>query len=168
MSDLFGIYRSLSVNGILICLEQRNDTVPFFCYPTNSRPIGFDGCIMYCFIDGYGDMVFASSPESCADQNVYPLANNFEDFMRLILACGTSNPIEQIVWMDKERFEQHLQEEKKNRTQQQQGLIGLLARKLNLVPIDEPFDYVKNIQVDFDGRKIEYSDEYYDVMGIER
>ncbi len=36
-----------------------------------------------------------------ADQNVYPLAANFEDFIRLILACGTANPVEQIVWIDK-------------------------------------------------------------------
>lgn len=49
----------------------------------------------------YGEMVFACNPESCVDQNVYPLAANFEDFIRLVLACGTANPLEQIVWMDK-------------------------------------------------------------------
>ncbi len=112
MNNLFEKYRNLSVNGELICLEQQNTIVPFFCYTINAKPIGFEGCIMYCFIDGYKDMVFTSNPESCADQNVYPLAANFEDFMRLILACGSANPVEQIVWMDKDRFEKHLQEEK--------------------------------------------------------
>lgn len=168
MSNLFEKYKSLSANGELICLEQQNTIVPFFCYPINAKPIGFEGCIMYCFIDGYKDMVFASNPESCADQNVYPLAANFEDFMRLILACGSANSVEQIVWMDKERFERHLQEEKKIRTEQQKELLDLLAHELNLVPMKEPFEYVKNIQVNFDDSKIKYSDEYYDTLGIKR
>ena len=44
--------------------------------------------------------VFACNPESCADINVYPLAKNFDDFIRVILACGSANPVEQIVWMN--------------------------------------------------------------------
>ena len=49
----------------------------------------------------------------------------------IILTCGTTNSIEQIVWMNKQQFEQHLQE-------------------------------------NFNDSKIQYSDEYYDVLGIER
>lgn len=167
MSSLFEKYCHLFVNGEVISLEQQNTYVPFFCYPINARPIGFEGCVMYCFIDGYGDMVFAANPESCADQYVYPLAESFEDFMRLILCCGTANPIEQIVWMDKQQFAQHLQEEKKNQTQQQKQLLNLLARELNLIPIETPFEYVKAIQSNFNDSKIKYSDEYYEVLGID-
>ncbi len=29
-------------------------------------------------------------------------------------------------------------------------------------------EYVKGIQKDFDGSKIQYSDEYYEITGIER
>lgn len=168
MSSLFEKYESLAVKGELICLERQNTIVPFFCYPIHAKPIGFEGCIMYCFIDGYDDMVFASNPESSADRTVYPLAASFEEFIRLILACGTANPIEQIVWMDKRRFERHLQEEKKRQTEQQREQLVLLAHELNLVPMEEPYDYVKNIQANFDESRIEYSDEYYDVLGIER
>ena len=123
---------------------------------------------MYCFIESYGDMVFAANPESCAESYVYPLAANFEDFMRLILACGSANPIEQIVWMDKESFIQHLQEEKKNQTAQQKELLGMIAGELDIVPMEAPFEYVKSVQAKFDGSKIIYSEEYYDVCGIER
>lgn len=59
-------------------------------------------------------MVFASNPESCADSCVYPLARSFEDFIRLIISCNSANPIEQIVWMSKEKFEEHLANEKGN------------------------------------------------------
>ena len=170
MNSIFEKYISLNVNGELICLEQRGNIVPYYCYPVNSKYIGFEGCIMYCFIDGYEDMVFASNPENYSEQNahVYPLAYSFEDFMRLILACGSVNPVEQIIGMDREMFLKHLQEEKKIQTEHQKELLVLLARELNLTPMEDPFVYVKNIQTNFDDSKIQYSDEYYDTLCIER
>ncbi|NLC96870.1 MAG: hypothetical protein GX675_04790 [Erysipelotrichaceae bacterium] len=168
MKNLFEKYKSLPINSQLICLEQRNAIEPHFCYPSNAEPIGFEGSIMYCFIEGYKDMVFASNPESCADHYVYPLAANFKDFMRLILFCGTANPIEQIIWMDKKQFDQHLLEEKEIQTEQQKELLHSLGHELNIVPMEEPFEYVKNIQFNFDDSNIKYSDEYYNVLGITR
>ncbi len=85
-------------------------------------------------------MVFACNPESCADQNVYPLAANFEDFIRLILACGTANPVEQIVWMDKSKFEEHMASEEKNLTDKQKVAVQQLQRELGLLPIENPFE----------------------------
>ena len=98
--DLFSKYRALNIDGRLISLAYEERAEPYFCYPVNARVIGFEGCILYCFLPEYGDMVYASNPESCADKNVYPLAADFKDFMRLILACGSANPVEQIVWMN--------------------------------------------------------------------
>lgn len=169
MHSLFEKYRSLPINGSSISLEPpASQPDPYFCYPANAVPIGFEGCIMYCFINGYGDMVFASSPESCAGSYVYPLAASFEDFLRLILACGSANPVEQIIWMDREQFEQHLREEQKCRTEQQKNVLSVLAHELNLGPMEHPFEYVKTLQTSFDGSKIEYSDEYYNTLGIEK
>ena len=99
---------------------------------------------------------------------VYPLAENFEDFVRLILACGTANPVEQIIWMDKRRFEEHMVSEEKTLTDEQKAETQQLQRELGLLPMVKPFEYVKSIQKDFDGSKIQYSDEYFDVTGIER
>ena len=86
METLFDQYKELNINGSLICLEQVEDIYSYFCYPTNAKAIGFEGSIMYCFIEPYGEMVFACNPDTCADVFVYPLARTFEDFMRLILA----------------------------------------------------------------------------------
>ena len=91
METLFDQYKELNINGSLICLEQVEDIYSYFCYPTNAKAIGFEGSIMYCFIEPYGEMVFACNPDTCADVFVYPLARTFEDFMRLILACGSTN-----------------------------------------------------------------------------
>ena len=42
-----------------------------------------------------------------------------------------------------------------------------LQYELGLLPADNPFEYVKAIQKDFDGSKIQYSNEYYEVTGME-
>ena len=99
MRTAYEKFMALPIDKGLLCLEPGDITQPYYCYPVNAEPVGFEGCILYCFLPEYGEMVFACNPERCADQNVYPLAANFEDFIRLILACGTVNPVEQIVWM---------------------------------------------------------------------
>lgn len=165
--DLFQKYRELNIDGGPISLASAEIGDPYFCYPVDAEPIGFEGCILYCFLPQYGGMVFAADPESCADKNVYPLAASFEDFMRLVLACGSANPVEQIVWMSREQFERHLQSEKALQTAEQRALLALLARELDLAPMEEPFAYVKALQADFDDSKVRYSDEYYDTLGME-
>lgn len=54
----------------------------------------------------------------------------FKDFIGLILACGSSNPIEQIVWMNKEQFEQHMKAEKAIRTDTQNKVLQQLKIKM--------------------------------------
>lgn len=161
MRTVYEKYMALPIDKGLLCLEHNDITEPYFCYPVNAEQIGFEGCIMYCFLPEYGEMVFACNPESCAAQNVYPLAENFEDFIRLILACGTANPVEQIVWMSREQFDEHIANEKKIFTDEQKVAVKTLQESLGLLPMDDPFGYVKSIQKDFDDSKIQYSDEYH-------
>lgn len=167
MRTAYEKYMALSIDKGLLCLGHGDITIPYFCYPVNAKPIGFEGCILYCFLPEYGEMVFACNPESLVDQNVYPLAADFEDFIRLILACGTANPVEQIVWMDKTKFEEHMADEEKVLTDEQKAVAQQLQRELGLLPMENPFEYVKAIQTDFDDSKIQYRDEYYEMTGIE-
>ena len=48
-----------------------------------------------------------------------------------------------------------------------QGALSTIRKGTGIAPIDTPFEYVKAIQKDFDYSKIQYSDEYYEVTGIE-
>ena len=70
METIYEKYMALPIDKGLLCLENGDITEPYFCYPVNAKPIGFEGCILYCFLPEYGEMVFACNPESCADQNV--------------------------------------------------------------------------------------------------
>lgn len=168
MKTTYEKFCDLEIDRNLISLEKAQNVYPYFCYPVNAKAIGIEGSILYCFIKPYGDMVFACNPESCANAYVYPLAKTFEDFVALIMSCGSTNPVEQIVWMSKEQFIQHLDEEIAIRTEQQNKVLQQIQDGLGIIPMSEPYDYVKGLQAGFDGSKIEFSDEYYDVLGIEK
>ena len=70
--------------------------------------------------------------------------------------------------MSEEQFRQHLQEEAKLRTDEQQRLLCFLEQEFNLSPMEQPYRYVKQIQGSFDDSKIAYSDEYFETLGLER
>ena len=168
MTTLFEQYQRLAIDGSLLALERVDTAEPYYCYPLGAVPIGFEGSILYCFIPEYGDMVFAANPENDTGEPVYPLAQNFRDFLRLILACGSANPIEQIVTMDQVQFDQHIQEEKRQQTPQQIETLALLQKQFGLTPIEDPYSYVQALQANFDGSLIAYSSDYYDALGLER
>jgi hypothetical protein len=84
MNPLYEKYKNLKIDGSWIGLEAGTQT-PCFCTPIGAEIIGWDNGIHYCFIKGFGDMVFCVNPETCCDYNVYPIARNFCDFLGLIL-----------------------------------------------------------------------------------
>ena len=71
-------------------VERREENLPYFCTPKGAAIFGWAGVdgIHYCFIRGFGGMVFAVSPMNAAPDCVHPLARDFADFLRLLLACG--------------------------------------------------------------------------------
>ena len=169
MNPLYTKYKNLKIDGSWIGLELGTQT-PYFCTPIGAEIIGWDNGIHYCFIKDFGDMVFCVNPETCCDYNVYPIARNFCDFLGLILATGNTNILQQIIWWDKKRFEDFVNspEEQEWRVRPEvEGALSTIRKGTGIAPIDTPFEYVKAIQKDFDYSKIQYSDEYYEVTGIE-
>ena len=163
-------YCHLNLDGRWIELEGNDRNLVYFCTPMDAAIIGWENNIHYCFICGYRDMVFAVNPESCADAYVYPLAMNFKDFLRLILSCGSTTAVEQIIGWSKAEFEDFVVGEDNAIHPAQQKVLDTIKESLKLKPMEEPYEYVKSVQKNFgDSRcKIRYSNEYYDVLGLER
>ncbi len=161
-------YCQLDVDGRWIGLEKSDMCVDYFCTPIDAAVIGWENSIHYCFIRGYRDMVFAVNPESCVDKYVYPLAMNFKDFLRLILACGSTTAAEQIVGWSKEQFEDFLHSEDNAILPEQKTILDRIQKELKLTPMENPYEYVKAVQEQHDDSKIKFSNEYYDTLGLER
>lgn len=164
---LYEKYKKLNIDGSRIGLERGSEIGGYFCTPKGARVIGWDNGIHYCFIRGYGEMVFAVNPETGADKYVYPLAESFENFLRLILACGHTAPMEQIIMWTEEQFKEFLTSDYNAFMQGQQEVLDTITEKLKLEPMVAPYQYVKELQVKFDDSKIKFTDEYYDVLGLE-
>ena len=170
MNLLYEKYKNLKIDGSWIGLEAGAQT-PYFCTPIGAEIIGWDNGIHYCFIKGFGDMVFCVNPEPCCDYNVYPIARNFCDFLGLILATGNTNTLQQIIWWDKKRFEDFVNstEEQEYRVRPEvQGVLSTIRKGIDITPIDTPFEYVKDLQSNFPYEQIPFTNEYYDTLGIER
>lgn len=160
----------LGIDGRWIGLEKGDMNIEYFCTPVDASIIGWENNIHYCFIRGYKDMVFAVNPESCVEQYVYPLAINFKDFLRLILSCGSTTAIEQIVGWSKEQFESFIVSEDNAIYPEQKKVLDTIKESLELKPMEQPYEYVKSVQEQFNNCHctINYSNEYYDTLGLER
>ena len=169
METMYQRYQALQLDGRWIGLE-RSDDEGYFCTPLGAKIIGWEGCdgIHYCFVPAYGEEVFAVNPDSRADSLVYPLAANFTDFLRLILACNYAGTVEQIINWDSEQVLSDFMANEDNKVlPEQQAVLDAIRNKLGLSPMEHPFQYVKGIQAQFDPSKLIFSDEYYDITGFE-
>ena len=161
-------YCQLGIDGRWIGFEKSDMCVEYFCTPIDATVIGWENSIHYCFIRGYRDMVFAVNPETCVEKYVYPLAMNFTDFLRLILACGSTTAIEQIIGWSKDQFEEFLHSDDNAMLPEQKSVLDKIRIELKLTPMGNPYEYVKTVQEQHDDSKIKFSNDYYDTLGLER
>lgn len=164
---LYQKFVKLSADLSAIGLEQREGGSEYFCTPKGARAIGWTGVdgIHFCFIRDYGEMVFSVSPMNLPEDGyVRPVAATFEDFIRLLLACGSVDAIEQAWMMDKVKFDAYLSDNRPN--EKQKEVLDRIEKELELSPLKDPYEYIRYIQEDFDGSRIPYSKEYYDTLDL--
>lgn len=171
MSDFYKKYKQLNIDGAYIGLEKGNETGDYFCTPIGAKVIGWDNGIHYCFIDGFGDMVFCVNPETCCDYLVYPIAKNFYDFLCLILATKNTNTMQQIIWWDKSEYEKFMCDPDNVEWAENPETVSIMNQiqtTLGVQPMNQPFEYIKEVQRNFSYEKIKFTNEYYDTLGLER
>ncbi len=160
-------FRKLDIDFSEICLglaDKPAEDYNYFCTPKGAKIIGCEGVdgIHYCFVKGFGEMVFGVDPSNGPGECVHPLARSFEDFLRLLLACGSVAAVEQAWMMDRGEFDDYL----KNNTPdtKQQAVFDIISEKLCLTPMEDPYGYIREVQSEFDYEKIPYTKEYYDLV----
>ncbi len=150
----------IDLTSLGVMRGEREET--YFCTPKGASVIGWAGVdgIHYCFIRGFGEMVFAVSPMNAAPDYVHPLAKDFSDFLRLLLACGDAAALEQAWMWDEEAFAKFLEENPK--TAEQEKTCAELAKAMKLTAMERPWAYIKDLQASFDYSKIRYTEDFYD------
>lgn len=142
-------------------IEKSHDNVRYYCTPENANIIGWAGVdgIHYCTVPQFGEMIFAVNPLNFGDC-VHPIARDYEDLLRLILACSDMAVLEQCYAWNEEQYKAFLIDNPT--TDEQQEVLDRIRRKYDLEPMENAFEYVKKLQAEFDLSKIPYTDDYYD------
>lgn len=138
----------LSALGLELCDMTEDER--YFCTPARAEVfgrVGVDG-IHFCFAGGHGDMVFCVCPMDLAPRYVRPVARSFADFLSLLVSCGDTSVIESAWRYDRETFEGE-------RGAAMSGSGNEAARaelreKLGVLPMADPYDYIRSLQADFD------------------
>ena len=143
-------------------VEHREDNSPYFCTPKGAGIIGWAGVdgIHYCFIRGFGEMVFAVSPMEIAPNYVRPLARSFEDFLRLLLSCKNAGFLEQVWQWSPEEFSKMPESSIPN--QAASDTLDEIRDRMCLTPMEHPWEYMRELQDSFPYSKIKYTEEFYD------
>ncbi len=141
--------------------ESRSD---YFCTPKGAEIIGWTGVdgIHYCTIRGLGEAVFAVDPMGDAGRHAFPVAESFEDFLRLLMACGHEAYLEQAHAWSRERYDGFARdnppaEEAREQTARLQSAYGL-------TPMEDPYAYLKAMYDRFDFTTVPYKKDYYEYV----
>lgn len=171
-------FRALDINFDSVGLIQGGaDDFAYFCTPTDAEFVGRIGCDGVHFILLPGDeRVFCVDP-SMGERGTYvlPVAGDFREFLSFILYCQDANPLSQIFWMTRKQYQELAAEDAAAREneymaeffEEKDEAMSAIAKEFNLTPID-PFKKVKAMQAKFDPAVLNFSEEYYDVVGYVR
>lgn len=165
-------FRKLNVDFESIGLDDTGGLTPYFCTPVNAEYVGGLGCDGVHFILLPGDeRVYCVDP-SMGEPGTYvlPVGADFQEFLSYLLFCRSANPLSQIAWLAEAPFRALLAEDAQADGPgegEKHRALDALAAAFQVAPAD-PFRRVKALQADFDPSHLTFSDEYYDVLGLDR
>jgi hypothetical protein len=136
------------------------NTSDYFCTPCGSTILGWTGVdgIHYVQIKKLGEMVFAVNPYAAPGRHAHPVAENFEDFLCLLIKCGHESYLEQAHAWTWEQYEQF--SEDNEMTAAQNDAAERIMSHFGLTPISDVYTYVKQLDAAFDFSTIPYPDDY--------
>lgn len=142
----------------------------YFCTPLNSiifAGLGVDG-IHFCIIPSKEDKTLENSPVYVVSplmpgHYTEPVAENFTDFLSLVIITKDAATMESISYMDKETFDNYLQDISGENKETIEA-IRVLKETFNLKDIPDVYHYVKSVQQNIEFRKIKFSPEYYELI----
>ena len=92
-------------------------------------------------------------------ERVHPVARNLKDFVRLLLACGSTAAIEQAWQWDKETFIRFVEEDQPGA--EGRAALEALARAFSLGRMEDPYDYMAKAREGFSESDLIYPAEFY-------
>ena len=155
--------------------ETDADLVRYFCTPENAEIIGWGSCGTHFVLLPGDEAVYCVEPELAEEGTfVLPVGADFREFVSHLLYCKCTSPLAQIFMLDATRFRKLLEDNDANTWpgceedfKSRYASLDLLAETFHIRSRD-PFQRVKELQTGFDPSVLNFSDAYYDTLGLEK
>jgi len=150
-------FQKLPLDFASLGLEQGEERSEYFCTPRGARVIGWAGVdgIHYCFVRGFGEMVFAVCPMNLPGEYVRPVAGDFTDFLRLLLACRHASALDQApMWKERAGLEAFVAQI------DPPPALAMIREKFSLEPMEDPWGYMKELREKTDLSGLQFPPEY--------
>lgn len=155
--------------------ETGADPVRYFCTPENAEIIGWGSCGTHFVLLPGDEAVYCVEPEMAEEGTfVLPVGADFREFLSHLLYCKCTSPLAQIFMLDATRFRKLLEDNDANTWpgceedfKSRDASLDLLAETFHIRSRD-PFQRVKDLQTGFDPSVLNFSDAYYDTLGLEK
>lgn len=155
--------------------ETGADPVRYFCTPENAEIIGWGSCGTHFVLLPGDEAVYCVEPEMAEEGTfVLPVGADFLEFLSHLLYCKCTSPLAQIFMLDATRFRKLLEDNDANTWpgceedfKSRDASLDLLAETFHIRSRD-PFQRVKELQTGFDPSVLNFSDAYYDTLGLEK
>ena len=143
--------------------ETGADPVRYFCTPENAEIIGWGSCGTHFVLLPGDEAVYCVEPELAEEGTfVLPVGADFREFVSHLLYCKCT------------RFRKLLEDNDANTWpgceedfKSRDASLDLLAETFHIRSRD-PFQRVKELQTGFDPSVLNFSDAYYDTLGLEK
>ena len=162
MTRLYRRFRSGEFDLAPLGVERREENYPYFCTPCGASVFGWAGVdgIHFCTVRGFGETVFAVSPQNGAENCVHPVAEDFRAFLRLLLACKDAAALEQAWQWDETQFLGFLRSLPPDG--ERDAALRALRDASGLTPMEESFAYIRALQSSFDYGRLRFTEDFYD------
>ena len=155
--------------------ETGADPVRYFCTPENAEIIGWGSCGTHFVLLPGDEAVYCVEPELAEEGTfVLPVGADFREFVSHLLYCKCTSPLAQIFMLGATRFRKLLEDNDANTWpgceedfKSRDASLDLLAETFHIRSRD-PFQRVKELQTGFDPSVLNFSDAYYDTLGLEK
>mgnify|MGYP007103633889 FL=1 len=155
--------------------ETGEDPVRYFCTPENAEVIGWGSSGTHFVLLPGDEAVYCVEPELAEEGTfVLPVGADFREFLSHLLYCKCTSPLAQIFMLDATRFRKLLEDNDANTWpgceedfKSRDASLDLLAETFHIRSRD-PFQRVKELQTGFDPSVLNFSDAYYDTLGLEK
>ena len=175
--DDLKVFRALDIDFDSIGLEPNAGAVPYFCTPVGAEEVCSIGCDGIQFILLPGDEAVYCVDPSMGEIGTYvlPVGSDLREFLSFVLYCHDANPLSQIYFLSEERFQTFAADEAEARGsgeleelfEAKDAALAKIAEAFGIAPA-EPYEKIKALQAAFDPGVLQFSDEYYDTLGVER